>query len=59
MDILKEEFLCQFTLLIWTSFIGQFVHTVGGDEIGLRGCTGGVLLFLRTASITLSEYMKM
>ena len=31
----------QFRLLIWTSFIGQFVSLVGGDEVkGRRG--GGV-----------------
>ena len=31
---------CQFSLLIWTSFIGQFVDPVGGEGWG-KGSGGG------------------
>ena len=28
----------QFGLLTWISLIGQFVHPVGGEGMGKRGC---------------------
>ena len=37
-----------------TSFIGQFIHTAGGQSLDKRG----VSLFQQAANITLSEYMK-
>ena len=41
LDIMK---IChKVSLLIWTTFIGQFVHPVGGEGTGLR--IMGVLLF--------------
>ena len=34
MDILTEANFCrQVKLIIWTSFIGQFVNSVGGDWV--------------------------
>ena len=36
MDILTGENLSSmFCLLIWTSFIGKFVHPAGGEGIGV------------------------
>ena len=31
-DILKGKICCKISLLIWASFIGQFIHLVGGEE---------------------------
>ena len=46
---------CQYRLLTWNSFIGQFVHSVGGREWG----KGGSVSFLYPAtSFTLLEYME-
>ena len=49
--ILTGENILTFSLLIWISFIGQFIHPVGGEEIPLS-------LFKPAASITLSKYKK-
>ena len=35
MDIITVEKLILFMLITWTSFIGQFVHPVGGEGRGL------------------------
>ncbi len=40
-------------MLIWTIFIDQFVHLVGGKGMGLRGGW-----FKPAATITLLEYMR-
>ena len=44
MDILTGEFFCQFNLLIWTSFIGQFVNLVGGEGDGVKRKNGGIVI---------------
>ena len=44
MDIMTGENCRQFRLLTGTSFIGQFVHTVGGEAMGLRGWKGGIVI---------------
>ena len=36
-EYLTGEKCRQFRLLTWTSHIGQFVHPVGGDRMGLDG----------------------
>ena len=36
-DILTEEICRQFWLLIWNSFIGQFVHPEGGRKLDKGG----------------------
>ena len=35
-DILTGKTCCQFRLLTWTSFIGQFVHLRGGEGMDMR-----------------------
>ena len=35
--ILILEIFCQSKLITWTSFIGQFVHPVGGGDMGKGG----------------------
>ena len=39
--------ICQFSLLLWTSFIGQFVHLIGREVMGYRGWMswmGGIVI---------------
>ena len=40
MDVISRDFFLQFRLLIWTSFIGQFVNPVGGVVIGKNEVDG-------------------
>ena len=44
MDIMTWENCLQFRLLAWTSFIGQFIHPVGGEWIRLRVWIGGIVI---------------
>ena len=48
----------RFRLLTWTmtSFIGQFVHRLGGDGVNWKDWGGGVVI-LTSFNFTLSEYM--
>ena len=45
----------QFKLLTWTSFVGQFVHPVGGW--GKRDRMGVGSLFQQATNLTLLEYV--
>ena len=57
MDILTGEICRKYSLLIWTSFISQFVHPVGGERMGQRKWEGR-LVILAASCFTLSENMK-
>ena len=50
-DIMTGENCCQFRLLTWNSFIGQFVYPVGGEGMSKYG-GWGVSLFEPTARFT-------
>ena len=42
---MNVEYCRQFSLLAWNSFIGQFVHTLGGRGLGKGGGGGGESIF--------------
>ena len=42
--IAKKKLSSSINLLIWTSFIGQYVHPVGGYGIGYSWQMGGIVI---------------
>ena len=51
---LQGDILSLSLFLTWTSFIGQYVHTVGGEGEGVMG----VSLIWPSARITLLEFIN-
>ena len=52
MVILYENFM------VWYSFIGKFLHSVGGEGMRYRMWMGGIVILAGCKSNFLLEYMK-
>ena len=52
MDIMTGKNCRQFSLLTWNSFIGQFVHPVGGDEVkGVEVCNMFIFVYMISSAL--------